>query len=40
MVAVKNDLKTLQVSKKSEQQYLNPYQNVRTMDGMYYDGKK
>lgn len=40
MSAVKEDLKRLQKSKKSEQQYLNPYSDVRVMDGMYYDGKK
>ncbi|MGE7110261.1 flagellar protein FliT [Lysinibacillus sp. NPDC047702] len=40
MIAIKIDMKNLQQSKKSEQQYLNPYSNVRVMDGMYYDGKK
>ena len=34
------DMKELQTSKKSEQQYLNPYGHVQTMDGMYYDKKK
>lgn len=40
IVIVKKDMKVLQKSKKSEQQYLNPYSDVRVMDGMYYDGKK
>lgn len=40
MKVIKNDMKNLQQSKKSEQQYLNPYSNVRVMDGMYFDGKK
>jgi len=40
MAAIKTDMKTLQQSKKTEQQYLNPYSSVRVMDGMYYDGKK
>ena len=26
-------------NEKSEQQYYNPYSNVRVMDGMYYDKK-
>lgn len=37
---IKTDMKNLQQTKKSEQTYLNPYSNVRVMDGMYYDGKK
>lgn len=40
MSVVKQDLKNLQNSKKNEQQYMNPYSNVRVMDGMYYDKKK
>ncbi len=40
MTVIKTDMKTLQQSKKTEQQYLNPYSSVRVMDGMYYDGKK
>lgn len=40
LLAVKTDLKELQNSKKHEQQYANPYADVRTMDGMYYDKKK
>lgn len=40
MTAIKTDMRTLQQSKKTEQQYLNPYSSVRVMDGMYYDGKK
>ncbi|XQN53657.1 flagellar protein FliT, partial [Lysinibacillus capsici] len=33
------DMANLQKTKKSEQQYYNPYSNVRVMDGMYYDKK-
>ena len=40
MSAIKTDMKELQTSKKSEQQYLNPYSHIQTMDGMYYDKKK
>ena len=36
MSAVKQDMANLQ-NKKSEEQYYNPYSNVRVMDGMYYD---
>ncbi|EON73421.1 flagellar protein FliT [Lysinibacillus sphaericus] len=39
MDAVKQDMANLQKTKKSEEQYFNPYGNVRTMDGMYYDKK-
>ncbi|MGG2075397.1 flagellar protein FliT [Lysinibacillus irui] len=39
MSAVKQDMANLQKSKKSEEQYFNPYSNVRVMDGMYYDKK-
>lgn len=37
---IKKDMKNLQISKKNEQQYMNPYSDVRVMDGMYYDKKK
>lgn len=37
---IKHDLKELQASKKSEQQYNNPYSHLQSMDGMYYDRKK
>ncbi|WP_107942135.1 flagellar protein FliT [Metasolibacillus fluoroglycofenilyticus] len=40
MSSIKADMKELQTSKKSEQQYLNPYSHIQTMDGMYYDKKK
>lgn len=40
MNEVKQDMKNLQNSKKNEQQYMNPYSDVRVMDGMYYDKKK
>lgn len=39
MAAVKQDMANLQKTKKSEQQYFNPYSSVRVMDGMYYDKK-
>ena len=39
METVKQDLKDLQNAKKNEKQYLNPYSDVRVMDGMYYDKK-
>lgn len=39
MEAVKQDMANLQKTKKSEEQYFNPYANVRVMDGMYYDKK-
>ncbi|MER2105295.1 MAG: flagellar protein FliT [Solibacillus sp.] len=38
--SVKQDMKDLQATKKSEQPYMNPYGHVQTMDGMYYDKKK
>lgn len=37
---IKDDLKAVQNTKKNEKQYSNPYSNVQTMDGMYYDKKK
>ncbi|MEK4228446.1 flagellar protein FliT [Solibacillus sp. FSL H8-0538] len=40
MDAVKHDMKDLQNQKKNEKQYMNPYSDVRVMDGMYYDKKK
>jgi len=39
MSAVKQDMANLKKTKKSEEQYFNPYSNVRVMDGMYYDKK-
>ncbi|MDD1503967.1 flagellar protein FliT [Lysinibacillus sp. CNPSo 3705] len=39
MSAVKQDMANLQKTKKSEEQYFNPYSDVRVMDGMYYDKK-
>lgn len=36
---IKGDLKNIQNSKKNETQYMNPYSDVRVMDGMYYDKK-
>lgn len=40
MNAVKEDMANLKKTKKSEEQYFNPYASVRVMDGMYYDKKK
>lgn len=40
MDTIKTDMRNLQQSKKSEQVYLNPYSNVSSIDGRYYDGKK
>lgn len=40
MGKVKEDLRTVQQSKKQEQQYSNPYSHLQTIDGMYYDKKK
>lgn len=40
LLSIKKDMKDLQITKKSEQQYMNPYGHVQTMDGMYYDKKK
>lgn len=37
---IKKDMKDLQNAKKNEHQYMNPYADVRVMDGMYYDKKK
>lgn len=40
MTTVKEDMKELNNAKKHEQQYINPYSNVSTMDGRYFDNKK
>ena len=37
---IKNDLIDLQMMKKKEIQYINPYQNLYNQEGRYYDGKK
>lgn len=37
---IADDMKQLQIAKKSEQRYVNPYAAVRVMDGTYYDKKK
>ncbi|MFJ8234642.1 flagellar protein FliT [Ureibacillus sp. NPDC094379] len=39
-MSIADDMKQLQVSKKSEQRYVNPYSAVQVMDGIYYDQKK
>ena len=40
MEAVKEDIKNLQNAKKHEQQYIDPYESLRILEGRYYDGKK
>lgn len=40
MDAVKNDIKDLQNTKKNERHYIDPYENLRILEGRYYDGKK
>ena len=40
MDAVKDDIKELQNTKKHERQYIDPYENLRALEGRYYDGKK
>jgi len=39
MDLIKSDLRELQVAKKNEKQYLDPYSSVAVMDGRYYDKK-
>ncbi|RHW39926.1 flagellar protein FliT [Lysinibacillus yapensis] len=39
-MTIADDLKQLQITKKSEQRYINPYAAVQVMDGTYYDKKK
>lgn len=39
LLVIKDDLRNLNQTKKSEQRYLNPYSNVGVMDGKYYDKK-
>lgn len=40
MKTIQEDLKTLQITKKNEKQYTNPYSEIQVMDGRYYDKKK
>jgi flagellar protein FliT len=40
MNAVKNDIKDLQNTKRNELHYIDPYENLRIIEGRYYDGKK
>lgn len=40
MADIKKDMRLLQETKKKEVQYMNPFSNIRVMDGMYYDKKK
>jgi len=37
---LKKEMKQLNKQKKSNQSYVNPYQHVQTMDGMFLDKKK
>lgn len=39
MKTIQEDLKTLQIAKKNEKQYTNPYSEIQVMDGRYYDKK-
>ena len=39
MKVIQLDLKDLQNAKKNEKQYMNPYSEIATMDGRYYDKK-
>ena len=40
MLAVKNDIKDLNHTKKVEMQYMNPYSNLQSFNAKYYDGKR
>lgn len=40
MDAIKNDMKDLQNTKKHESQYIDPYKDVRVIEGRYFDNKK
>ncbi|MFZ3576912.1 flagellar protein FliT [Virgibacillus sp. DJP39] len=37
---LKTEMKQIKKQKKSNQNYVNPYKNVKTMDGMFMDSKK
>lgn len=37
---IQKEIKNLQQTKKTEQQYINPYSSVQVMDGRYFDNKK
>lgn len=37
---LKTEMKQVKKRKKSNRTYTNPYENVKTMDGMYMDSKK
>ncbi len=37
---LKVEMKQVKKQKKSNRTYVNPYENVKTMDGMYMDSKK
>lgn len=39
MKSIQDDLKTLQIAKKNEKQYTDPYSGIQVMDGRYYDKK-
>jgi flagellar protein FliT len=40
MDTVKDNIKDLQLSKKVERQYIDPYEEVRHLNARYFDGKK
>lgn len=40
MDTVRNDIKDLQNTKKNERHYIDPYEDLRIIEGRYYDGKK
>jgi flagellar protein FliT len=40
MDTIKNDIRDLQNTKKNERHYIDPYENLRILEGRYYDGRK
>lgn len=40
MSAIKTDIKDLNNTKKHESQYIDPYKDVRLVEGRYFDNKK
>lgn len=38
--AIASDISSLQVSRKQEERYVNPYSSLKNMDGTYFDGRK
>lgn len=37
---IASDIRSLQVSKKQEERYVNPYSSLQNIDGTYFDGRK